>query len=127
LVDTDIVVDILRGYPPSVRWLEASRDETVLVLPGFVVMEAVDGCRNLEEQRRVEAFVERFRLAWPEPETCQRALEIYLGGHLRSNLGILDALIGQMAVDLDLPLCTFNRKHYAAVPRLRIEEPYPKA
>lgn len=49
LVDTDIVVDILRGYPPSVDWLEASSDETVL-LPGFVVMEAVDGCRNLEEQ-----------------------------------------------------------------------------
>ncbi|MGH9463426.1 MAG: type II toxin-antitoxin system VapC family toxin [Vicinamibacteria bacterium] len=46
--------------------------------------------------------------------------------HLRSNIGILDAVIGQMAVDRDLPLCTFNRKHYAAVPRLRIEAPYPK-
>jgi len=125
LIDTDILVDVLRGYPPSVAWLEASSDETVL-LPGFVMMEAVDGCRNLEEQRRVEKFVDRFGLVWPEPPTCERALEVYLDEHLRSNIGILDAVIGQMAVDLDLPLCTFNRKHYAAVPRLRIEEPYPK-
>jgi predicted nucleic acid-binding protein len=127
LLDTDVVVDILRGYPPGVSWLQELGEETVVLLPGFVVMEAIDGCRNLAEQKRVEDFVERFRVLWPEPETCQRAFGVYLREHLRSQLGILDCLIGQMAVDLELPLCTFNRKHYSVVPGLRIEEPYPKS
>jgi len=46
--------------------------------------------------------------------------------HLSHALGILDALIGQMAVALGLPLYTFNQKHYAAILNLRTVQPYEK-
>jgi predicted nucleic acid-binding protein len=39
--------------------------------------------------------------------------------HLSYNIGVIDALIAQLAVDLDTPLWTFTQKHYAAVPNLR--------
>jgi len=43
---------------------------------------------------------------------------------LSDNLGLLDALIGQTAVALNLPLCTFNRKHYSVIPNLTTFLPY---
>ncbi len=47
--------------------------------------------------------------------------------YLSHGLGIIDALIGQMAASLDLPLHTFNQKHYAAIPRIRLVQPYPRS
>ena len=39
---------------------------------------------------------------------------------------MLDALIGQMAVALHVPLHTFNQKHYLAIPHLTTIQPYEK-
>ena len=51
---------------------------------------------------------------------------VFASAHLSHSLGILDALIGQTAVAVHLPLYTFNQKHYAAVPRLQTVQPYNK-
>ena len=63
---------------------------------------------------------------WPQPEACDRALDLYTGFHLSHGLGLLDALIGQLALELDLPLRTFNEKHYRAIPRLKLVQPYKR-
>jgi predicted nucleic acid-binding protein len=38
LLDTDIVIDLLRGYLPALNWL-AGRTGEEIYLPGLVVME----------------------------------------------------------------------------------------
>ena len=81
LLDTDIMIDVLRQYPPALEWLKTLSDEE-MILSGFVVMELI--------------------------------------------LGLLDAFIGQMAVTLNLPLHTFNQKHYVVIPRLKTIQPYDK-
>jgi predicted nucleic acid-binding protein len=43
LLDADVVVDVLRRYPPALLWLESLEEERV-TLPGFVVMELMRGC-----------------------------------------------------------------------------------
>jgi len=48
LLDTDIMIDLLRNYPPAVVWLRSLGDEEI-ALPGFVVMELIQGCRNKAE------------------------------------------------------------------------------
>lgn len=45
LPDTDIMVDILRDYPPAVQWMQSLGDEAI-ALPGFVVMELIQGCQT---------------------------------------------------------------------------------
>jgi predicted nucleic acid-binding protein len=45
LLDTDVMVDLLRQHAPAVAWLNALEDEEIL-LPGFVVMELIQGCRT---------------------------------------------------------------------------------
>jgi hypothetical protein len=39
---------------------------------------------------------------------------------------MIEALVGQMAVALGLPLHTFNQKHYAAIPGVTTVQPYAK-
>ena len=45
LVDSDIIIDFLRKYPPAIEWLTSLGDEE-LALPGYVVMELVQGYTN---------------------------------------------------------------------------------
>lgn len=49
LLDTDVMVDIMRGYDPALQWL-GTVSENAIALPGFVVMELVQGCDNQAEQ-----------------------------------------------------------------------------
>ena len=125
LLDTDIMVDLLRQYPPAVAWLDSLGDEEVL-LPGFVVMELIQGCRSKAEQEKVEKALADYGVAWPLPETCEKASSAFSCYHLTHGLGIMDALIGQMAVDLGVPLFTYNQKHYEPILNLRSIQPYER-
>jgi len=126
ILDSDIMIDLLRQYAPAVNWLDSLGEEEIL-LPGFVVMELLQGCSNKVEQAKVEQFLTGFEIVWPLPETCEEALEVFARYHLSHKVGLLDALIGQTAVALNLPLHTFNRKHYAAIPNLVTVAPYKKS
>jgi tRNA(fMet)-specific endonuclease VapC len=99
-LDSDVMVDILRGYPPAIAWLSSLDDEEIL-LPGFVVMELIQGCRNRVQQRRLQRALASHRILWPSPATCESALSVFAQHHLSHGLGVIDALIGQMAVDSD--------------------------
>jgi predicted nucleic acid-binding protein len=125
LLDTDIVIDLLRHYPPAVTWLE-SLDSEEIILPGFVVMELIQGCRNKAEQREIEKILCAYEVAWPSATTCDEALSVFTDYYLSHGLGILDAIIGQMAVTLNIRLCTFNQKHYSMIPNLHTLQPYEK-
>jgi tRNA(fMet)-specific endonuclease VapC len=125
LLDTDVMVDLLRRHPPAVAWLQSLGEEEI-GLPGLVVMELIQGCRNQTEQQQLKDSLTPYSVVWPLPEACDAALAILARFHLSHGLGLLDALIGQTAVFLDLPLCTFNQRHYASIPELRTVQPYER-
>ncbi len=50
LLDTDVLVDVLRAHAPALAWLN-QLDESVVGLPGFVALELIQGCRNRREQQ----------------------------------------------------------------------------
>lgn len=123
LLDTDVAVDILRGHPPAVAWLQGL-GSAPLGIPGLVAMELLQGCQNRVEQQRVEQFCQPYVLYWPAEADCQRALQDFAGYHLSNNLGLLDALIAHTAVGLNEELATFNVKHYGVVAGLKTIQPY---
>jgi predicted nucleic acid-binding protein len=125
LLDTDVMVDIMRGYDPALQWLDTVPDEPI-VLPGFVAMELVQGCDNHDERDLLLREIEQFQIAWPSPETSQAALEVFADVHFSHGTGLLDALIGQLAVALDTPLVTFNDAHYEPIPGLEVRQPYDR-
>lgn len=125
ICDTDIMVDVLRGNPGAISWLGANSRETI-ALPGLVVMELLQGCRNKAEQNLVNKTLKTYHLLWPSREACDRALRHFASHHLSHGIGIIDALIAETAVEADAPLCTFNQKHYLPHPKLKTIQPYPR-
>ena len=123
LLDTDVMVDILRGHPPAVTWL-VGLGTTPIALPGLVAMELLQGCQNLPDQQRLEKQLLRFTFCWPTQADCQRAYLDFAAYHLSHNLGLLDSLIGHTAVGLSDRLAAFNSKHYGVIAGLQAFQPY---
>lgn len=122
LLDTDVMIDFLRGYAPAVAWLTGYT--MPVAIPGLVAMELLQGCRNRAEQQRVERELARFALYWPTLADCQRAYRDFAAFRLSTSLSVLDSLIGHTAFRLNEPLATFNVKHYATIAGLQLVQPY---
>ena len=125
VVDTDVMVDVLRRYPPAVEWLNALGRQ-VFIIPGLVVMELLQGCRNRAETDRLLEWISDHEIRWPTERDCHRALADFAFRRLNRKLAIPDALIAECAVGLGLPLYTFNVKHFSGIPGLRTIQPYRK-
>jgi predicted nucleic acid-binding protein len=122
LLDTDVMIDVRRRHPPAVAWLRSLTERPAL--PGLVVMELVEGCRDGREVRALMREIASFQICWPSEADQARALATFARAHLSHGLGLLDSLIGESAVGLSATLCTFNVRHFQAVPGLAIEQPY---
>ncbi|MEQ8351359.1 MAG: hypothetical protein RH862_07740 [Leptospiraceae bacterium] len=87
-------------------------------------MELIQGARKLEEQRQIEAFFSGAQLLWPDQDACRKAFDSFARLYLSHGTGILDALIGQIAVASGGIIYTFNQNHYEAIDDLQVREPY---
>jgi len=113
-VDTDVLIDCLRGTEPAQQWLESSAAE-VLGIPGIVAMELLVGCRNRAELQRVEQFLSRFPVVWPEAIEFAKAHELLATHRLTSALSIPDCVIAAMSLHRRTRLYSFNVKHFQVV------------
>jgi len=125
LLDTDVMADLHRRYPPAVGWLATVRNAE-LALPGFVVLELLDGCVSKLDVRRLQVLTDRFRVFWPRRIDSDRALAVFSDIKLAHGTGLVDMVIAQTAIGLGVPLLTFNAKHFAPIPELMIERPYER-
>jgi predicted nucleic acid-binding protein len=123
LLDTDIIIDLQRKHPPSTAWF-STVDLSDLAVPGFVAMELYQAARNKAEARSADSILRLLPIVWPSDVACGVALADFRALHLSHNLGLIDALIGAATRALGAILCTFNVKHFKAVPGLTVEQPY---
>ena len=126
LLDSDVMIDLLRQFPPAITWFETLDDEEELLLPGYVVMELIQGCRNKAEQETLKHELTTYGVVWLISEDCDKALDVFTEYCLSHNAGLLDVLIGQTAVALGIPLYTFNYKDYRYIPGIETIQPYEK-
>ena len=121
-LDSDVMVDLLRRHGPALEWFASLTEEPAL--PGFVMLELMEGCRNLREMDDLLASTKEFEIFWPGEKDLNEALAAFPRAYLAHGMDMLDALIGACAIGHGAILCTFNQKHYRAVPRLKTEMPY---
>jgi predicted nucleic acid-binding protein len=124
LLDTDILIDIQRGYPPAINWF-SDLDELPSV-PGLVVMELIQNAQNKQKVQEVLKLVAPLPIVWMTETDCAQALSNFMSYHLSNHLGLIDSLIAACAVGQNATLCTFNVKHYRVVPNLVISQPYTR-
>jgi hypothetical protein len=124
-LDTDVLVDCLRGYPAARAWL--SRNAGVpFSVPGIVAMELVVGCPNQTELHRMKKLLASFNVVWSEAADSMRAYELLCAHRLASGLSIPDGFIAAMALARQAKLYTFNVKHFRPIAGLDVEEPYQR-
>lgn len=124
LVDTDVMIDLWRGYAPAGEWLRSLPEAPAISV--ISVLELLRGCRNRREQDAVEQLVQQMSVLYLDEPSCVRAVDYFCAFHLKQGLGILDALIAASAVSHGLVLCTFNEKHYRGLPDLQVIRPYER-
>lgn len=124
ILDTDVLIDVLRRHPPALEWFSGIADKPTTT--GFCAMEVVSGCRDSADVRRAELFLADLDVLWPPEDDLHRALTDYASLRLSSGLGVLDALIATTAIGLDMPLATFNVRHFSSIPGLTLVQPYER-
>lgn len=127
LLDSDVMIDLFREYSPAKLWFDSIDDSEIMALSGFVVMELVQGCKDKLQLEKLQRDLAFYETVWLEPEDCEQALDIFVKYYLSHSAGLVDVLVGMTAVFFNVPLYTFNEKHYQFIPGLKTIQPYSKA
>jgi predicted nucleic acid-binding protein len=122
LLDSDILIDHLRGYEPARQYLkrfEAGEMQGYLSI--ITVAELAAGqMRQAQEEEKVQQLLALFTPIALDFDLAWRAGEIRRQYHTR----LADALIAATALSRYLPLSTRNLQHFTPIEGLRVEKPY---
>jgi predicted nucleic acid-binding protein len=123
LLDTDVLVDYLRGASEAVAYVE-ERTETLL-LSSITVAELYAGVREGRERTALSTFLSAFEVVPVTREIAERG-GLWRRDYGRSHsTGLADALIAATAELSQAQLVTLNRKHFPMFPAVLV--PYRKS
>lgn len=121
LIDSDVLIDFLRGLDPAVKYLDKVGAAAVSAI---TVAEVYSGARNPNEESAIEGFLKSVTVLPVNLDVAR------LGGRLRMqflpshNVEIADALIAATSLLHDMTLVTLSRRHYPMISKLLV--PYRK-
>lgn len=113
LIDTDVLVDFLRGSADAIGFLEARTES--LYVSAISVAELFAGARDDTDAQGLETFLQAFEILPIDASVAEA------GGRLRGRYGpshgtgLADAIIAAAAESSGTRLVTRNRKHYPMV------------
>lgn len=123
LLDTDVVIEYLRGRERAVKFLEGLEGD--LLLSAITVAELHSGVKGAEEERALENFLLAFEVL-PVDDAVARRGGLYRRDYAKSHgTELADALIAATAEAADALLVTHNRRHYPMLGRVKV--PYRRA
>ncbi len=121
LLDTDVLIDYLRGREDAAAYLEA-RPEPLLI-SAITVAELFAGVREGDESRRLAQFLGAFEVIPLDAAIAQKG-GLYRRDYGPSHgIGLADALIAASAALHQARLVTLNARHF---PMMEVEVPYTK-
>jgi predicted nucleic acid-binding protein len=117
LLDTDILVDFLRGHKKAVAFVNTCSAR--IILSSIVVAELYAGVKGKAEQAALADFVSLFRVI-PVSAEIARAGALHKRDYGKSHgVGLADAILAATAESEGAELKTLNRKHYPMLKGLR--------
>ena len=122
LLDTDLLIDYLRGYPDAVSFVEANVAEACI--SAMNIAELYQCVRNGEEQTKLEKMISAMTSL---PITAEIAGHGGLFSHdyrQTHGCGLADCLVAATADLHGLRLVTLNAKHFPMLHN--VETPYRK-
>lgn len=124
IIDTDVIIDFLRGFAPAVKFIEKNMANKSCFLSTITIAELYAGVREKERQT-LDQFISLFTYV----ELNQAIAE--MGGLFRRDygkshhVGLADAIIAASSKLSNARLVTLNKKHYPMLSDVLV--PYKKA
>lgn len=117
LVDTDVLIDFLRGYKKAISFIEKFSSQ--IILSPIVVAELYAGVKGTEELAVLDNFISQFRVI-PITSEIAKAGGLYKRDFNRSHgVGMADAILAATAKNEKAELKTLNVKHYPMISGLK--------
>lgn len=122
LIDTDVLIEYLRGRSEAVEYLEGLTSD--LYLSVISVAELFAGVKGDEEEKSLKQLLQAFVIL-PVTEKAARLGGLYRRDYRPSHgTGLADALIAATAEENGANLVTFNRRHFPMVSKVMV--PYDR-
>lgn len=121
LVDTSIVVDVLRAYLPALAWLQT---QTGLAVSGAVWIEVLEGVINKQELVSATKILRGFELVELTDADFIMGRDLLIRYKLSHGADGGDCLIAATSQRLSLPLYTHNLKHFTPMIGALAIKPY---
>ena len=110
LLDTNVLVDHLRGLPKAVRFVQSLTSKPSASVATLMELFAGAESRAAEQRiRRLQGWVRFIDVDAPIAEAAGQYIKHYQAAH---GLDDLDAIIAATAEHHGLPLATLNVKHF---------------
>lgn len=110
VVDTDILIDYLRGYPDAIAFLEANVEE--LCISAVSVAELYQGVREGIERTALRAMTSAVTVLAMNEEIAEIAGLYRRDFGKQLGCGLADCMIAATSTFHDLDLVTQNAKHF---------------
>lgn len=110
LVDTDILIDYLRGLPAAITFLESHMDEGLI--SAVSVAELYQGVREGEERTKLSRMISAFVVLPLTQEIAETAGLYRRDYRARTGCGLADCMIAATASAHRVALASLNAKHF---------------
>lgn len=124
LIDTDVLIDYLRGVDQAATFLEKMVENTICYLSVITVAELYAGIKEGKERQLLERFLQAFEIISID-DNIARIGGLYRRDYGKSHgIGLADALIAATAEQCHSSLVTMNKKHFPMLKNVLV--PYSK-
>lgn len=118
LIDSDILIDYLRGFSATRNFLFELRKKGILMISVINVVEIYSGrdIKNKKKKRIIDNFISEFKIITLERSLSEDAGKI----RMEYQTPFADAIIAASAIETKSFLVTRNIKHFSKIKHLKI-------
>ena len=124
IVDTDVLIDSARDVDEAVKCLREIENKFSLAISSITQMELIVGCRNKNELKSLDNFLNRFDIISLDEQISDTAIELLATYRLSHGLLIADGIIAATAMTMNIPFVSKNQRDYRFIENLELL-PYP--
>lgn len=121
LLDTSILIDLLRRFPPALTWFSPQRD---LASSSIVWLELIQGAGNSLAQQKALQLLQQVQRIEITDDDMEWAIKQLIQFKLSHTVGGIDCLIAASSYRLQVPLYTMNLKHFTPLLGSLAQKPY---
>ena len=126
IIDTDILIDLLRNKKEAVAFVATMQDKNLLlsttVINQFELHYGAHKSRNPEKSlQATRRLLNKLQILPLTPRSAEKAGHIFAELETRGQtIGLRDTLIGAIALTREFSVATYNTEHFKKIRNLKI-------